>query len=207
MTSAWQTNARQTPDMRRLAESQVLWTAAWHLPLASAPIPSDHDLDDLVCREHRANFALWHEEDKARDPLATDTRIASVKRAIDALNQQRNDLVEQIDEWLLKNLPRSDHAELHSETPGMMLDRLSILALKLFHTREQAERPSASASHRAKNLDRLAILEQQHADLVIAAASLIDAVVTRKKSFKVYRQLKMYNDPELNPQVYGKRGG
>ena len=204
------TSARQTPDMRRLAESQVLWTAAWHLPLSSAPVAANHELDDLVCREHRANFALWHEEDKARDPLATDTRIASVKRAIDALNQQRNDLVEQIDEWLLDewlrhHLPHSASAELHSETPGMMLDRLSILALKLFHTREEAGRLTATAIHRANNLQRLAILEQQQLDLVTAAASLIDAVAAGEKSFKVYRQMKMYNDPELNPQVYGRR--
>lgn len=203
MTSAW-----QTPDLRHLASSQILWTAAWHLPASTAAVAPDEELYDLVCREHRANFALWHEEDKARDPLATDTQIATVKRAIDALNQQRNDLVEQIDEWLLHHLPEPVHTpELHSETPGMMLDRLSILALKVFHTREEADRPTATPAHRAKNLDRLTILEQQRADLVNAATALIQAVLAGTKSFKLYRQMKMYNDPDLNPQVYGKLFG
>ena len=193
-------------DLRELADAQILWTAQWHQ--ATSPTPFDDSLVALVEREHRANFDLWHEEDKARDPLATDSQIAAVKRAIDAFNQQRNDLVESIDTWLLRHLPASPgSASPHSETPGMMLDRLSILALKLFHTREEAERRDASAEHRGKSADRLLILAEQRSDLANALDALLQAILDGRKSFKVYRQLKMYNDPELNPQVYGKRRG
>ena len=205
------TNVLQASAIRRLAASQITWTVAWHRAdpaawLSSATI----DLDDLVQREHQANFALWHEEDKARDPSADDTRIATVKRAIDALNQRRNDLVEQIDDWLLQHVvpAATDHPPvLHSETPGMMLDRLSILALKIFHTQEEADRADATPSHRARNLDRLTVLQEQRTDLVNALEALSQAVLRGEKSFKLYRQLKMYNDPELNPEVYRKQRG
>ena len=196
--------------MRHLAAMQMLWTAMWHGSGPAAASSPPDELHLLVEREHRANFALWHEEDKARDPSATDTQIAAVKRAIDALNQQRNDLVEQIDAWLLQHVvPASAGSArpLHSETPGMMLDRLSILALKLFHTEEEAGRPDASAAHRERNLSRLTILKEQREDLTRALEGLLHAILAGEKSFKLYRQLKMYNDPELNPQVYGNRRG
>ena len=196
----------QARDLRELAEAQLLWTAQWHQP---SYVPSvDATLRTLVEQEHRANFDLWHEEDKARDPSTTDSEIAAVKRAIDRVNQQRNDLVEAIDDWLLHHLPASSGSgPLHSETPGMMLDRLSILALKLFHTREEAERRDASEEHRRRNADRLLILEEQRSDLVNALDALVEAIIAGQKSFKLYRQMKMYNDPELNPQVYGRRRG
>ena len=204
------TNVAQPSTIGRLAASQTTWTAAWHRPESTeAPLPSDA-LEVLVLREHQANFALWHEEDKARDPSATDAEIASVKRAIDALNQQRNDLVEEIDEWFLQHVvsPAPGQARaLHSETPGMMLDRLSILALKVFHTKQEAEREDASSSHRAKNLHRLTILQEQRNDLTDALEALLSAILAGEKSFKLYRQMKMYNDPQLNPQVYRKLRG
>ncbi len=196
----------QGQDVRELADAQIRWTAQWHQ--ASASATADTTLRTLVEREHHANFDLWHEEDKARDPSATDREIAAVKRAIDRLNQQRNDLVEAIDDWLLHHLPASPgSASLHSETPGMMLDRLSILALKLFHTREETKRRDTSEEHRRKNADRLLILEEQRSDLVDALDALLQAITAGQKAFKLYRQMKMYNDPELNPQVYGKRRG
>ena len=198
--------ASQGQDLREFADAQILWTAQWHQ--ASSSPSADTTLRTLVEREHRANFDLWHEEDKARDPSATDSEIAAVKRAIDTLNQQRNDLVEAIDDWLLHHLPASPaSASLHSETPGMMLDRLSILALKLFHTREEAERRDASEEHRSRNADRLLILQEQRSDLVNALHALVEAITAGQKAFKLYRQMKMYNDPELNPRVYGKRRG
>ncbi len=198
----------QEPDVRQLARSQTLWTAEWHAPeTARAPTPAS-GLEELIRIEHHANCALWHEEDKARDPAATDHEIATVKRAIDSLNQQRNDLVEKIDIWLLDRLPQSAAmTPLHSETPGMMFDRLSILALKIFHTREEAERPDAAREHREKNTSRLAILDEQRSDLIDALEDLLRAVTAGERSFKLYRQMKMYNDPELNPQVYGSRRG
>ena len=151
-------------DAGEIARRQDGWTAAWH---ESAGEGVDEDeVMGLVMRNHRANFDLWHEEDKARDPGAGDAEIARVKRAIDGLNQRRNDGVEALDEALLREAGEQDaEAALHSETPGMMIDRMSILALKIFHTREQVERMEAAEAHRVRNADRLRVLEEQRGDL------------------------------------------
>lgn len=178
-------------------------TAAWH-ETAVALAEAD-GLLAIAMAQHRANFDLWHEEDKARDPGATDADIAGVKRAIDKLNQRRNDLVERMDAWLLDALEQNERAPLHSETPGLMIDRLSILALKIFHTREEAHRVTATEAHRRRNADRLALLEEQRSDLTACLDSLWAEVLDGKRRFKLYRQMKMYNDPELNPVVYGQK--
>lgn len=187
-------------DLARVADLQERWTAEWH---EAATPPCDDVFESLAEREHRANFDLWHEEDGARDPAATDAEIAGIKHAIDRLNQQRNDLIEQMDLLLLESCgkQRAD-APLHSETPGMMLDRLSILALKLFHTRLEAERATATAEHRARNQERSELLISQRTDLVACLVSLLTEVAGGTRRFKLYRQLKMYNDPELNPSIY-----
>ena len=178
-------------------------TRAWHLshPLSPAPATSDL-LESLALQQHRANFDLWHQEDAARNPEASDAVIAEVKHAIDRLNQQRNDLVEQIDCALLCEAIQSESAPLHSETPGLIVDRLSILALKVYHTSEEAHRVSASAEHRARNCDRLSVLLQQRQDLAECLESLWAEVLAGERRFKLYRQMKMYNDPELNPVLY-----
>ena len=155
--------------------------------------------------QHRANFELWHEEDKARAPEAADAEIARVKQAIDGLNQRRNDLVEKMDLWLMERLEQDAAAPLHSETPGLMIDRLSILALKIYHTREEAHRRSATEEHRLRNVERLALLEEQREDLAGCLDALWAEVLQGTRRFKLYRQMKMYNDPELNPAVYGPR--
>jgi hypothetical protein len=178
-------------------------TAAWH-ETAIAQVEAD-GLLAIAMAQHRANFDLWHEEDKARDPGATDADIAGVKRAIDKLNQRRNDLVERMDAWLLDALEQNERAPLHSETPGLMIDRLSILALKIFHTREEAHRVTAREAHRQRNAERLALLEEQRSDLAACLDSLWADVLDGKRRFKLYRQLKMYNDPELNPVLYGRK--
>ena len=178
-------------------------TAAWHeTEVAHAAADG---LMAIAMAQHRANFDLWHEEDKARDPGATDTNIAGVKRAIDKLNQRRNDLVERMDAWLLDALDQNERAPLHSETPGLMIDRLSILALKIFHTREEAHRETATEAHRQRNAERLALLEEQRADLAACLDCLWADVLDGKRRFKLYRQMKMYNDPELNPVMYGRK--
>jgi Protein of unknown function (DUF4254) len=187
-------------------------TREWHAkPDAGGNAPDSGGWLALVARQHRANFDLWHIEDEARSPGASDAEIARVKRQIDRTNQQRSDLVEKLDgeiqDWLrARGLPNPD-APLNSEPPGMMIDRLSILALKIYHTREEAERKDAQAGHAELNSSRLAILEEQRADLAGCLDALWQETLGGKRRFKLYQQLKMYNDPTLNPAIYGKTGG
>jgi hypothetical protein len=186
-------------------------TRRWH----NAPPRFDGDpssLDMAVEQQHYANFQLWHEEDKARIPGAHDSEIASVKRTIDKLNQRRNDLMELCDSFglaeLAKNhLPRPD-APLHSESLGLMIDRLSILSLKIYHTQHEVDRRDTPAGHSTRNRERLATLIEQRNDLAGALDDLWTEVLAGRRRFKLYRQLKMYNEPELNPAIYkaSKRG-
>jgi hypothetical protein len=162
-------------------------------------------LEALIVEQHRQNFALWHEEDRARAPRAVPEQIAQTKRNIDALNQLRNDLVEAIDREIINDLEESGiraAGELHSETPGMIIDRLSILSLKIFHTREQLEREDVGAKHKERNRERLRILTEQRRDLAACLETLWKDFQEGRRHFKLYRQLKMYNDPELNPEIY-----
>ena len=165
----------------------------------------EQGFDDLVLEQHRANFDLWHEEDEARDPRATPEKIVAVKKAIDRLNQRRNDLMERIDRMLLDGAgEQRAEAPLHSETPGMMIDRLSILELKRFHTEEEVGR-AADEQHVQRNQERLAVLKEQREDLRDALDALWAEVMSGRRRFKLYRQMKMYNDPALNPVLYGTR--
>ena len=178
-------------------------TQGWHHD--EAYDPGSGMLARLALAHHRENFDLWHEEDEARSPEASDATIARVKHAIDRLNQQRNDFVEQIDSLLLDEAAhQDDKAPLHSETPGLIIDRLSILALKIFHTAEESRRVSASDEHRTRNLERLHILEQQRSDLAACLDELWQQILQGKRRFRLYRQMKMYNDPDLNPVLYRK---
>jgi len=176
----------------------------WH---ASPPDNPHAGLLATVCQQHQFNFLLWHEEDIARSPDVSDPRIAVVKRAIDRYNQQRNDWIEKIDEAfieLLTNegiLPRAG-AHLNTETPGSAIDRLSIMSLRVYHFEEQLTREGADDRHRANVADRLARCRLQHADLSRSLADLLDDIWAGRKLLKVYRQMKMYNDPSLNPYLY-----
>jgi Protein of unknown function (DUF4254) len=163
---------------------------------------------ELIGRQHRANFELWHIEDEARIPGASEAELANVKRRVDQTNQRRNDLAEEVDRALLhwlepRDLP-SPNAQLHSESPGLIIDRLSILALKIYHTRAEAERDDAPHGHVDRNLERLAILDEQRTDLAACLDALWRETLSGTRRFKLYRQLKMYNDPNLNPAVYRK---
>jgi Protein of unknown function (DUF4254) len=181
-------------------------TAALHEPENEVAVETSADgLMALAIGQHRANFELWHEEDKARVTGVPDAVIVRVKRAIDSLNQRRNDLVEKMDIWLIDRLDQDIAAPLHSETPGLMIDRLSILALKIYHTREESRRASATEEHRSKNVERLILLEEQRDDLAGCLDALWAEVLEGRRRFKLYRQMKMYNDPELNPAVYGRK--
>lgn len=180
----------------------------WHQADAG-PLDAGTTFEDGVIAQHWQNFALWHEEDQARNPKASDADIAAVKRRIDKLNQQRNDLTERCDELLLGFLCQQGlplvNAELHTETPGMILDRLSILSLKRYHTVEQTERSDIDHEHITRNRDRLQTLEQQRSDLAKSLDVLWQRILNGERGFKVYRQLKMYNDATLNPALYGTR--
>jgi hypothetical protein len=177
---------------------------SWHA--ASESSDSGAAWISLVSRQHLANFELWHTEDAARTPGATDADLARVKRRIDDTNQRRNDLSEQIDLMLLASLDAqglpNPSSPLHSESSGLMIDRLSILSLKIFHTREEMERIGAPAGHAERNGERLAILTEQRNDLAQCLVRLWEETLAGTRRFKLYRQLKMYNDPALNPAVY-----
>lgn len=193
-------------DALLITRMQDEMTAALHETESEVAFETGADgLMAVAMAQHRANFELWHEEDKARVPGVADAEIARVKYAIDRLNQRRNDLVEKMDLWLMERLEQDPVAPLHSETPGLMIDRLSILALKIYHTREEAHRASATEAHRLRNKERLALLDEQREDLAGCLDALWSEVLRGTRRFKLYRQMKMYNDPDLNPAVYNQK--
>ena len=192
-----------------LLEKQLNEVEQWHLKTPESEHFEASDFSSLVSRQHYVNFELWHQEDMARDPDALDSKIAAVKREIDVLNQRRNDLIEQLDQFLVnvmgsKKVKNSADLELNSETPGSIIDRLSINALKIFHMDEEIQREDAAESHRIKCSGKLSILQEQRQDLGQCLVKLLADLSTGKKRLKVYQQLKMYNDESLNPVLYQK---
>ncbi|HVU48219.1 MAG TPA: DUF4254 domain-containing protein [Terracidiphilus sp.] len=184
-------------------------TRMWHALPEDTESRAGSEWLAAVERQHRANFDLWHIEDEARTPNASDEDLAAVKRRIDTTNQLRNDLVEELDrtllEWLEGNGMPNPGAPLNSESPALMIDRLSILSLKIYHTREEAARGDAPAGHAERNRERLAVLEEQRNDLSDCLDALWRETLAGTRRFKIYRQLKMYNDPDLNPAIYRTR--
>ncbi|QDU58752.1 DUF4254 domain-containing protein [Aeoliella mucimassa] len=178
--------------------------ARWH------EVDPDNPYEGLlntVCQQHQFNFLLWHEEDIARSPDVTDQRIAAVKRAIDGYNQNRNDYIERVDEALIELLTAegvapAEDARLNTETPGSAVDRLSIMSLRIYHMNEQLDRTDVDEAHREKVAERIARCHLQHADLSQSLVELLGDLQQGKKQLKVYRQMKMYNDPTLNPYLY-----
>lgn len=150
----------------------------------------------------------WHFEDLIRDPQIDPVEALLLKRRIDKSNQDRTDLVEEIDSWFrqhyseVKVLPE---ARLNTESPAWAVDRLSILALKIYHMTEQVKRTDASEEHRAACQKKLDVLLEQHEDLSTAIDQLLDDLEAGRKWMKVYKQMKMYNDPSTNPVLYGKK--
>ncbi len=198
------TNFSLPLDADQVVDLQTSTVVNWH----QHPITSPHPMPlKLVSDQHAFNFQLWHEEDIARSPTATDQEIAQVKRKIDRFNQQRNDAIEQLDLWIASWL--QDHkicplenAPQNSETPGSVVDRLSIIALRIFHLQEQCERTDASGEHIASVGQKLAICREQQHDLKNALHHLLTDLCNGAKRHKIYRQFKMYNDPSLNPYLY-----
>jgi len=201
--------------LRQAWTAQLNSVALWHEEDAPADLPErpGDGLVDLVLRQHLKNFLLWHVEDRARRKDVDDSVITGCKREIDGLNQQRNDLMEQVDAWLVravatfaaqKDLPEQSR-RFNTETVGAALDRLSILSLKIFHMREQTGRVDVAAEHLESCLDKLQLLEAQHRDLSRSVLELIDDYAQGVKSPRVYFQCKMYNDPALNPELYAAK--
>ena len=190
--------------LRRLLEASV---ERWHGRFIV------HDERDpfwrLVAQLQAHNFELWHEEDKARDPAASAQEIVGVKRNIDGFNKERTDTIEAVDELLLRQLaeggvkPGAD-SPLHSETLGSIIDRLTILALRIYHMKEETLREDADEAHRQKCRERLKVLAEQERDLSDCLRALLEELCSGRKRFKIYRQMKMYNDPTLNPILYGR---
>jgi len=155
-----------------------------------------------IQENHRLNDLLWKEEDLARRRHVPDSEIAGNKRAIDRYNQQRNDSIEQIDETLLKSLSIKENSRLSSETPGAIVDRLSILSLKIHHMRLQTRRKDVDRAHIEGCAAKLDRLTEQRTDLAFCFDRLLAECARGEARFKIYRQFKMYNDPALNPSIY-----
>ena len=194
-------------DIEEIATMQVDMTAVWHDQADCNPFS---DLLSIACLQHRFNYELWHQEDIARDKNVSDTKIAKVKRAIDRLNQQRNDWIEKIDDYISAQLvqreikPKSN-AAYNSETPGSIVDRMSIMSLRIYHLQEQLQRDDATDEHFAKVTKRLEICHVQRQDLKRCLIDLVNDFCSGLRAHRTYRQFKMYNDPTMNPYLYQQR--
>ena len=176
-----------------------------------APFNNPYDkgtLEFLLYRKNWIDAVQWHLEDIIRDPDIDPVAALALKRRIDRSNQDRTDMVEYIDSWFLaryKDVRPSPEARINTETPAWAIDRLSILALKIYHMRKEAERPDAAPGHRSRCADKLAVLLQQRVDLSQAITELLDDIASGAKYMKVYKQMKMYNDTDTNPVLYGRK--
>ena len=174
------------------------------------PVSNPYDEGSIEARLYLKcwiDTVQWHLEDIIRDPDINPVEALLIKRRIDRSNQDRTDLVEQIDSYLRDKyshvVPLPD-ARINTESPAWAIDRLSILALKIYHMREQVERTDATEEHRDRCNAKLSILMQQQIDLGVAINQLLDDIAQGTKYMKVYRQMKMYNDPATNPVLYKK---
>ncbi|MEM6688261.1 MAG: DUF4254 domain-containing protein [Planctomycetota bacterium] len=191
------------PSVSEITSLQIDLVDLWHREDIGKPAEG---LMGLVFSNHEFNFRLWHQEDIARSPTVSDSEIADVKRAIDRLNQARNDMIEKIDDeitrWLKEQGVEANDKPINTETAGSAVDRLSIMSLRLYHYQEDSERDDVDDQHRAKVRGRIELCEAQHADLSNSLQELLNDLVAGSKQHKTYRQMKMYNDPSLNPEIY-----
>ncbi len=195
-------------NVKKITDLQYFAVELWHNDKFDISEPRDGFLT-LVLEQHRHNYNLWHEEDIARSPDVSDTEIARVKRSIDKLNQMRNDWIEKLDAVMIDmledaNVAPHPKAKLNTETPGSAIDRLSIMALRIYHLREQWERQDATQEHRHTVSQRLERCLCQHSDLSQSLTELLDDLFSGRKLLKAYHQFKMYNDPSMNPYLYNR---
>jgi hypothetical protein len=171
------------------------------------PYPSSVLLEHLLYHKNWIDTVQWHLEDIVRNPTIAPAEGLALKRRIDASNQERTDMVEYIDSYFLaqyKDAPLDPDAGINTESPAWAIDRLSILALKIYHMQAEANRKDASAEHIIACTEKSAVLLEQQRDLSKAIDELLEDISKGKKFMKVYKQMKMYNDPSLNPVLYGK---
>lgn len=162
-------------------------------------------IEHLLYAKNWIDTVQWHLEDIIRNPEINPVEALALKRRIDASNQERTDMVEYIDSYFLQkyqDVTPKDNAKINSESPAWAIDRLSILALKIYHMQEEATREGASPEHRAKCQEKLNILLEQKKDLSTSIDDLLTDIENGDKFMKVYKQMKMYNDEELNPVLY-----
>ncbi|HKJ06567.1 MAG TPA: DUF4254 domain-containing protein [Flavobacteriaceae bacterium] len=171
--------------------------------------PYDKDtFEHLLYRKSWIDTVQWHYEDIIRLPDIDPGEAIILKRKIDASNQDRTDMVEYIDSYFLNkysDVKVKPNAKINTETPAWAIDRLSILALKIYHMREEATRESASLEHREKCSEKLNVLLEQREDLSTAIDELLADIASGEKYMKVYKQMKMYNDEDTNPMLYAKK--
>jgi len=192
-------------DVEQVTGMQHLLVVHWHHEPLDNPYQG---FVELVCREHQFNFLLWHEEDVARCPHSSDVRIATAKRTIDKLNQQRNDAIEHMDDAIADIVEREEtlsRGPLNTETPGSVIDRLSILALRMYHFEEQLQRADVDEEHCQIVQQKLDICTRQHWELARSLRELLTDILAGRKRHRTYRQMKMYNDSTLNPYLYRNR--
>lgn len=177
-------------------------------PFSNPYDKNTHLLEHLLYRKCWIDTVQWHYEDIIRDPNIDPVSALKLKRQIDASNQDRTDMVEYLDSYFLdkyKNVYVQDDASINTESPAWGVDRLSILALKVYHMNEEATRDNASAEHRKACQKKLDVLLEQRIDLSTAIDQLLDDIAHGRKYMKVYKQMKMYNDDELNPVLRGDK--
>lgn len=164
--------------------------------------------ENLLYAKNWIDTVQWHLEDIIRLPEINPTEALQIKRRIDKSNQDRTDMVEKTDDYFLdqfKGITPKASAKINSETPAWLLDRMSILLLKIYHMKEQTERKDASAEHIAKCKMKLDMLMEQRSDMQLAFDQLMEDIKSGDRKMKVYRQMKMYNDASLNPMLYQKK--
>ena len=175
-------------------------------PMANPYEPTD--IRHLMYRKNWIDTVQWHLEDIIRDPQIDPVKALAIKRQIDKSNQDRTDMVEFIDSYFLdkyKDVKVNPDARINTESPAWAIDRLSILALKIYHMGIEAARKDAEQAHVDACAKKLAVLNEQHADLSTAIQQLIEDIEAGRKYMKVYKQMKMYNDPALNPVLYASK--
>jgi len=171
------------------------------------PYP-ERTIEHLLYLKNWIDTVQWHLEDIIREPSIDPVEALQIKRRIDKSNQDRTDLVELIDSYFLdkyKDLSPKKNAKINTESPAWAIDRLSILALKIYHMKAEVDRKDIDEKHREECNVKLGVLNEQRKDLSTAITELLEDIESGEKYMKVYKQMKMYNDPNLNPVLYGKK--